>query len=215
MTTLEFDNVTKTYGENAAVDGLSLEVASGTWLVVVGPNGSGKTTMLRLASGLLSPSSGIVRVGDAVAGSRSARREVSYLSDSPAFYSDLSVAEHIDYLAGLFHDAAVAGRAHEIIGNFGLRHRVDDAPDTFSRGMKQKTAIALALARPFSILLLDEPTRGLDVEGTDTMVQLLSAIHAQGASVITVSHEPEKFVVDGALELRVHDAKFDRPQPLV
>src|SRR5262249_27022262 len=111
MTVLRFDNATKSYGDLIAVHPINLEIPAGGWWVIVGPNGSGKTTLLRLAAGLLSPSDGRVTVGESVAGSLAARAEVSFLSDSPAFYSDLSVAEHIDYLAGLFDDDTVTKRA--------------------------------------------------------------------------------------------------------
>jgi ABC-2 type transport system ATP-binding protein len=211
MTTLTFDHVSKNYGDLVAVHPVSLDVPDAAWWVVVGPNGSGKTTLLRLACGLLSPTAGAITVGDVPAGTPVARAEVSFLSDSPAFYSDLSVTEHIDYLAGLFQDDAVADKAHEIVRAFRLAERVDDRPDTFSRGMKQKTAIALAMARPASILLLDEPTRGLDVDGAATMIDLLKQANADGTTVITVTHEPEKFKQRGAVTLRVDEGKFEEP----
>jgi ABC-type multidrug transport system ATPase subunit len=214
MTTLDFDDVSKTYGDLVAVSPVTLHVPDAAWWIVVGPNGSGKTTLLRMACGLLSPSAGAVRVDNARAGTSEARRAVSYLSDSPAFYSDLSVAEHFDYLAGLFRDDSVAERARAIFNAFGLGDRIDDSPDTFSRGMKQKTAIALAMARPASILLLDEPTRGLDVAGTQTMIDLLQAANSDGTTVITVTHEPEKFQRRGGEELHVDDGVFGKPRPM-
>jgi ABC-type multidrug transport system ATPase subunit len=211
MTTLSFDHVSKSYGELVALHPVTIHVPDAAWWVVVGPNGSGKTTLLRLACGLLSPTTGTIDVGGVPAGMPDARSAVSYLSDSPGFYSDLSVNEHIDYLAGLFEDDAVADRGHEIIEAFRLGDRIDDLPDTFSRGMKQKTAIALAMARPASILLLDEPTRGLDTEGAATMVELLTAARAAGTTVITVTHEPERFAAPNATILRVSEGVFEQP----
>ncbi len=214
MTTVRFQNVSKAYGDLIAVHPVTLEVPEGSWFVLVGPNGSGKTTLLQMASGLQAPTNGFVRIDDAEAGTPDARLEVSYLTDSPAFYSDLSVAEHIDYLAGLFDDDEVAERAHAVVKAFHLGDRVDDLPDTFSRGMKQKTAIALALARPSTVLLLDEPTRGLDVEGADTMVSLLRRHNNEGTTVMTVTHEPERFVTPNATLLAVADGVFEDPQPM-
>ncbi|MEY2396829.1 MAG: type transport system ATP-binding protein [Actinomycetota bacterium] len=214
MTTIDFLNVTKAFGDLVAVHPVTAHVPDAAWWVIVGANGSGKTTLLQMTSGLQSPSTGTVCVGAAEAGTPDARLEVSYLSDSPAFYSDLSVAEHIDYLAGLFEDDAVADRAHDIMRAFHLHTRVDDLPDTFSRGMKQKTAIALALARPSTVLLLDEPTRGLDAEGAETMVSLLRARHDHGTTVMTVTHEPERFAVPNAMQLRVHEGVFEHPKPM-
>lgn len=213
MTALCFDRASKRYGDLIAVHPISVDIPAAGWWVIVGPNGSGKTTLLRLACGLLSPTDGAVTVGESIAGTPAARAEVSFLSDSPAFYSDLSVAEHIDYLAGLFDDDAVAERATGIIRAFGLYDRIDDRPDTFSRGMKQKAAIALAMARPSSVLLLDEPTRGLDVAGTAIMVELLRNANAAGATVVTVTHEPEKFDLPGAVTLPVDDGTFGEPLP--
>lgn len=209
MTALTLDRVSKSFGRFTAVRPVSLTVPSGAWCVIVGPNGSGKTTLLQLASGLQSPTAGEVRIGNTAAGRPAARAAVSYLSDSPAFYSDLSVSEHFDYLAGLFHDPGVVDRAIRIIEQFDLVDRITDTPETFSRGMKQKTAIALALARPSSLLLLDEPTRGLDAQGTETMVRLLHEANRNGTTVVIVTHEPERFADASGLQLRVRDGEFD------
>lgn len=208
MTTVRFDHVTKTFNERVAVHELSIEIPPATWCLILGPNGSGKTTLLSLAAGLQEPTKGQVHIGRALAGSREAREQVSYFSDSPAFYSDLSVAEHIDYLAGLYESDEVADRAVEVIEAFGLSSRADDLPSSFSRGMKQKTALALGLARPASIFLLDEPTRGLDTKGTKTLVEILERYHAAGASIITITHEPEQFSHVPGLRLEAQDGKF-------
>ena len=200
MTSVVFKDVTKSYGDRIAVQSFETELRAGSWCLVVGPNGSGKTTLLGLTAGLLEPTKGAVLIGAAPAGTRAAREVLSYFSDPPAFYSDLTVAEHIDYVAGIYDDPTVADRAVACVEAFGLADRADDLPDTFSRGMKQKTALALALARPASVFLLDEPTRGLDVAGAETLVALLRERRAQGATIITVTHEPERFTtVDGVL----------------
>jgi ABC-type multidrug transport system ATPase subunit len=205
MTTVKFEHVTKKYGDRAAVNDASVHLDDATWCVIVGPNGSGKTTLLALAAGLAQPTSGTVEIGSVAAGAPLARAEVSYLSDSPAFYSDLTVAEHVDYLAGLYDDESVADRAVRFVDAFGLGERADDLPETFSRGMKQKTALALALARPASVFLLDEPTRGLDVAGADTLVNLIAEFHRDGATIITVTHEPERFAGIAGTRLEVNE----------
>lgn len=208
MTALILDHVSKSYGRVNAVNDAAFTIPSNAWCVVTGPNGSGKTTMLELASALQQPTGGHVRVGDATAGDPAARAAVSYLGDSPAFFSDLSAAEHLEYVAGLFHDPAVVDNGMDVLRQFGLASRVNDIPDTFSRGMKQKTAIALAFARPSSLLLLDEPTRGLDAAGAETLVQLLRQRHATGTTVVTVTHEPERFAHADAIRLHVSDGEF-------
>jgi len=208
MTDIKFDNVTKNYGDRAALEAVNAHLPDATWCVVVGPNGSGKTTFLSLASGLAAPTIGAVTVNDHVAGSAEARAEVSYFSDSPAFYSDLSVAEHIDYLTGVYGDHEIADRATELIELFDLSARIDDLPETFSRGMKQKTGLALALARPATVFMLDEPTRGLDTKGADTLISVLGDLHAHGASIITVTHEPEKFAGRAGLQLTAEEGEI-------
>jgi ABC-2 type transport system ATP-binding protein len=205
MTQLRFVDVTKRYGELAAVDDASFDVDAGSWCVVTGRNGSGKTTLLQLATAMQDPTSGAVFVADAKAGSRDARRMISFLGDSPAFFSDLSVLEHAEYVAGLFDDSDVIERATEILERLDLSHRTADLPDTFSRGMKQKTAIALALARPASVLLLDEPTRGLDEAGASTLVELLCQRNDAGTTVVTVTHEPERFARINSRRVRMSE----------
>lgn len=214
MTTLSFVNASKSYGDLVAIHPVTAEVPDAAWWIVVGPNGSGKTTLLQLATGLQAPTSGQVWVDEDAAGSVGARGATSYLADSPAFYSDLSVSEHFDYLAGLYEDDAVADRGHEVMAAFELTDRVEDLPDTFSRGMKQKTAIAFALARPSTILLLDEPTRGLDTAGAATMVRILEERNAAGSTVLIVTHEPERFVTPNAMEWPVYRGEFEQPRPM-
>lgn len=206
MTDIKFDNVTKRYGDRAALEDVNLHLPNGTWCVVVGPNGSGKTTFLSLASGLAAPTTGEVSIDGHPAGGLDARAEVSYFSDSPAFYSDLSVAEHIDYLTGVYGDPDIADRATELIDLFDLTERIDDLPETFSRGMKQKTGLSLALARPATVFMLDEPTRGLDTKGADTLIDVLGHLHANGASIITVTHEPERFEARPGIQLTADEA---------
>ncbi len=208
MTVVDVNEFTKKYGDRIAVDNVTVHLEEATWCVVVGPNGSGKTTLLGALAGLVEPTDGTVTVGGAAAGTPLARAEVAYFSDSPAFYSDLTVAEHIDYVAGIYQDTDVVDRAVSIIEAFGLASRADELPDTFSRGMKQKAALALTLARPASVLLLDEPTRGLDVNGASTLIELLKEIHAGGATVITVTHEPERFADVPGLRLEAHEGEF-------
>ncbi|MDP1859689.1 MAG: ABC transporter ATP-binding protein [Gemmatimonadaceae bacterium] len=205
---MTLDRVSKKYGQVHAVNDATFTIPSNSWCVVTGPNGSGKTTMLELATALQEPTEGRVRIGDVAAGEPAARSAVSYLGDSPAFFSDLSAAEHLEYLAGLFHDPSVIDDGIDVLEQFGLAQRVNDIPETFSRGMKQKTAIALAVARPSSMLLLDEPTRGLDSAGSETLLRLLRQRHEAGATIVTVTHEPERFAHPGMIELRVSEGAF-------
>lgn len=205
MSVLSFVDAAKRYDALDALRPVTLNIEAGSWCVITGPNGSGKTTLLQLASGLVDPTSGTVTVDGAKAGSTSARTLISYLSDAPAFFSDLSVTEHIEYLAGLFSDPGIVKRSTSMLHQFGLGQRLDDHPRAFSRGMKQKAAIALALARPAAVLMLDEPTRGLDEAGAETLVHLLREHQAEGKTIVTVTHESERFGHPAARNIAVAD----------
>ena len=148
MHALETLGLAKTYGDLVALEPLDLVVPEGQRVVVVGHNGSGKTTLLRMAAGLLDPSAGEARVLGVPAGSLEARAAVSYLSDNPVLYDDLSVLEHLEYVCRL-HDADDwQERGVGLLAEMGLSERADDLPSRFSRGLRQKTAIILGLIRP-------------------------------------------------------------------
>src|SRR4029079_3371479 len=131
-----------------ALEPLDLEVAQGQHVALVGHNGSGKTTLLRMAAGLLDPSGGEGRIMGEPSGSMAARRSLSWLSDTPTFYDDLSLWEHLEYVARLHGVDEWEGRAEQLLQRIGLQDRRDDIPSTFSRGLRQKAAIALAFVRP-------------------------------------------------------------------
>jgi ABC-type multidrug transport system ATPase subunit len=155
----------KSYGETTALMPLDLRVRPAEAVVLIGHNGSGKTTLLRMLAGLLEPSSGEAEVSGHPVGSLGARAATSFLSDTPTFYDDLSVWEHLEYTARLHGVEDWEQRAADLLGHVGLYDRADDLPTRFSRGLRQKAAITLALVRPFDVLLVDEPFVGLDATG--------------------------------------------------
>ena len=186
---LVVERLTKSYGERVALDHVGFEVDRGELVALVGPNGAGKSTLLQLAVGLLEPTDGEVRIEGAPAGSIDARVMCSYISDQPSLYDDLSVNEHIEYVARL-HD--LPGRpetAEALVELLNLEGRADDLPARFSRGLRQKTAIVLALIRPFSVLLVDEPFVGLDPAGQQSLTELLVAAREAGAAVVVATHQ--------------------------
>jgi ABC-type multidrug transport system ATPase subunit len=186
---LQAKAVAKDYGDRPALTPVDLVVDDGQHLVIIGHNGSGKTTLLRIAAGLLDASSGEVLVHGHAAGSLPARRRLSYLGDTPAFYDDLSVWEHLEYVARLHGVSDWEQRAADLLGHVGLFERADDLPTRFSRGMRQKASVALAFIRPFSVLLVDEPFVGLDVPGREALVELIGEAGAAGAATIVATHE--------------------------
>ena len=145
--------LTKDYGDLVALSPTDLRVERNEAVVLVGHNGSGKTTLLRMAAGLLEPSGGTVELDGHLAGTLGARAATAYLSDAPTFYEDLSVWEHLEYTARLHGVHEWQQDAADLLGALGLYERADDLPTRFSRGLKQKAAIALAFIRPFDVLL--------------------------------------------------------------
>lgn len=186
---VEVDDLTKDYGDLRALDGISLQIHGGEKVVLVGPNGSGKTTLLRIAAGLLEASDGEVLVCGSPAGSLDARAAVSYISDAPVLYDDLSVLEHLEYVARLHGATRWEDRAGELLGVLGLQARAHDLPSTFSRGLRQKAAIAVAFVRPFDVLLVDEPFVGIDAPGRLALRTLLDEAVAGGAAVVVATHQ--------------------------
>ncbi|HEX9259708.1 MAG TPA: ABC transporter ATP-binding protein [Acidimicrobiales bacterium] len=202
--------LTKTYGELVALAPLDLVVSHGEAVVLVGHNGSGKTTLLRMVAGLLDMSDGLALVDGHQVGSLLARHAVSYLSDAPTFYEDLSVWEHLEYVARLHGRDDWEQLAADLLGMLGIYERADDLPVTFSRGLKQKAAIALGFVRPFELLLVDEPFVGLDAAGKDALIELLDEAHDRGATLLVATHELA-FVerVERCLALRDGELVYD------
>jgi ABC-type multidrug transport system ATPase subunit len=204
--------LTKTYGDLVALEPLDLVIPDGQRVVLVGHNGSGKTTFLRMAAGLLEPSAGEVTIIGAPAGSLDARAAVSYLPDNPVLYDDLSLLEHVEYVCRL-HDAEDwQERAVGLLAELGLTDRADDLPSRFSRGMRQKTALLLGLIRPFSVLLVDEPFVGLDPPGRVAFIDLLDDASGAGATVVVATHQLD-FVsrADRCVALRDGAVVYDGP----
>jgi len=179
----------KDYGDVVALHDLQLEVARGELVALVGPNGAGKSTFLRCAAGLLDPSDGILLVEGRRAGSIEARAALSYIGDNAALYDDLSVNEHVDYLAALHGLDGRPVSADQLLDVLNLADRADDLPARFSRGLRQKTALVLGLCRPFSVLLVDEPFVGLDPAGQEALIDLLCAAADAGAAVVVATHQ--------------------------
>jgi ABC-2 type transport system ATP-binding protein len=194
MTTAEpilvAEEATKAYADLVALAPLSLTVPTGQLVALVGHNGSGKSTFLRLAAGLLELSGGSITVAGAPAGASEARAAVSFLPDEPVLYDDLSVREHLAYVAALHGVDAGPDEIDGLIERVELSHRADDLPARFSRGLRQKTSIALGLIRPFELLLVDEPFVGLDVTGKEALLGILDELHADGAAVVVATHDP-------------------------
>jgi ABC-type multidrug transport system ATPase subunit len=183
------DDIAKNYGDAPALNALSLTVDHGERVALIGHNGSGKTTLMRIAAGLLEPSQGSVSLCGHSAGSLHARAALSFIADNPTFYDDLSLWEHLEYIARLHGVDEWEQTAADLLGHLGLYERADDMPNRFSRGLKQKSAIALGFIRPFEVLFVDEPFVGLDVSGKEALLELLASASENGATVVVATHE--------------------------
>lgn len=175
-----------------AVDGLDLCVRRGELYALLGPNGAGKTTTLRLVTGLLAPDAGTIEVlgTDLAAAPAAAKMNMAYLPDEPLLYGKLKPFEYLEFVAGLWGvDAdAAAPRARELLDLLDLSRHAHELTEGFSRGMKQKLALAGALIHAPQLLILDEPLTGLDAAAARQVKDLLLSHVAQGGSVILTTH---------------------------
>ena len=178
--------------DRPAVDGLDLSVRAGQFYALLGPNGAGKTTTLRIVAGLLRPDAGAVSVLgiDALAEPIAAKRLIAWVSDEPMIYDKLTPFEYLEFVAGLWSmDAGTAeARARELIEWLGLAPHAHERCQSFSKGMRQKVALAGALVHEPRLLILDEPLTGLDAGAARQVKDVLTARVRGGATVIMTTH---------------------------
>ena len=187
---VSLEEVEKSYGDSVVISCDSLEVLPGEAVVLVGHNGSGKSTLLSMVAGVLDPSSGAIRVHGEPPDSLDSRRRRAWLPDTPVLYDDVSVQEHLQYTARLHGADPDGARIDELLERLGLSERRDDLPSRFSRGLRQKTAIAVALCRPSTVLLVDEPFVGLDAAGRVAFLELLDEARVAGCTLLVATHDP-------------------------
>jgi len=178
--------------DRPAVDHLDLNVKAGEFYTLLGPNGAGKTTTLRMVVGLLVPDAGAISVfgADALADPVAAKQMIAWLSDEPMIYDKLTPFEYLEFIAGLWGiDAGVAeARARELIGWLGLEAHAHERCEGFSKGMRQKVALAGALVHEPKLIILDEPLTGLDAASARIVKNVLIERTRAGAAVIMTTH---------------------------
>ncbi|MGB7657682.1 MAG: ABC transporter ATP-binding protein [Pseudolabrys sp.] len=188
---LALRGVSKSF-DRPAVDALDLTIYGGEFYALVGPNGAGKTTTLRMVVGLLKPDAGSIRIGgiEALSDPVAAKQITAWLSDEPMIYDKLTPYEYLEFVAGLWRiDPAVAqARARELIGWLGLEPQVHERCEGFSRGMRQKVALAGALLHDPKLIILDEPLTGLDAGTARQVKDVLRARVREGGTVIMTTH---------------------------
>jgi ABC-2 type transport system ATP-binding protein len=178
--------------DRPVVDALDLTVYGGEFYALVGANGAGKTTTLRMVVGLLRPDAGTIAIEgiDALADPVAAKQITAWLSDEPMIYDKLTPFEYLEFVAGLWRiDADVAERrARELIGWLGLEPHAHKRSEGFSRGMKQKLALAGALVHDPRLIILDEPLSGLDAGSARQVKNVLRERVGAGGTVIMTTH---------------------------
>jgi ABC-2 type transport system ATP-binding protein len=188
---LALRGVSKSF-DRPAVDALDLTIYGGEFYALVGPNGAGKTTTLRMVVGLLKPDAGSIGIGgiDALSDPVAAKQITAWLSDEPMIYDKLTPYEYLEFVAGLWRiDPDIAqARARELIGWLGLEPHAHERCEGFSRGMRQKVALAGALVHDPKLIILDEPLTGLDAGTARQVKDVLRARVREGGTVIMTTH---------------------------
>ncbi|MCE9521915.1 MAG: ABC transporter ATP-binding protein [Alphaproteobacteria bacterium] len=188
---LEIRGLCKSF-DRPAVEGLDLYVRPGEFYMLLGPNGAGKTTTLRMVSGLLRPDDGSISVFgvDALADPVAAKQIIGWVSDEPMIYDKLTPSEYLEFVAGLWNvERGVAERrARDLIGWLGLEKVAHARCEPFSRGMRQKVALAGALVHEPKLIILDEPLTGLDAGSARLVKTVLTERVRAGATVIMTTH---------------------------
>jgi ABC-2 type transport system ATP-binding protein len=190
---IEVNSLVRLFGQNRAVDGMTFHVEQGEVFGLLGPNGAGKTTTVRLLNGILPPSEGTARVFgfDPATHGEDIRRKTGVLTETPALYERLSARENLDFFATLQSIPAsdMSRRVDEMLEFFELASRAKDKVETFSKGMKQRLALARALIHKPPLLFLDEPTSGLDPEAAQQVNDLIANLsRTNGQTVVLATH---------------------------
>jgi len=186
-TGLRFDNIDKRYGGLFALRRVSLEISPGECVVLAGRNGSGKTTLLRIAARIVRPTAG--KLTFPAANSESpANNRPGYVAHTTMVYDELSAEENLILFAKLQGVPQPTARAEELLREVGLYERRASLVRTFSRGMRQRIAIARALVHRPSVLLFDEPATGLDPLGISWLAKSLGGVHRSGCTVVMSLH---------------------------
>ncbi len=196
MDAIEARSLRKSFGPVTAVDDVSIAIPEGGIFGFLGPNGAGKTTTIRMITGMLIPDAGMVRVlgTDVQKDPLTAKGKMGVIPENGTVYSDLTAWQNI-LLSAKFYGMDRASRqesAEEILGRLGLTERKDDYVRTFSKGMRQRISIACAIVHSPPVLILDEPTTGLDVYSRRLVIETIRQMNREGSTVLLTTHNIEE-----------------------
>ena len=190
MPIIETVDLSRNFGKSAAVEDLTLAIEAGEVLGFLGPNGAGKTTTIRMLAGIIAPTKGYA----VVAGHRTDRdveqlhEVIGMLTQTPGLYDRLSARRNLEYFASFYPSVEPQSRVERYLKLMGLWERRDSKVGTFSKGMKQRLALARALVHEPKVLFLDEPTAGLDPEAAGEVRQLIRALREEGRTIFLSTH---------------------------
>jgi ABC-2 type transport system ATP-binding protein len=184
------ENLGKTFGEVKAVEGLSLDIPAGEVFGLLGPNGAGKTTTIRMLSALIAPTTGGAVVAGHLLGveDNALRKDVGILTESPGLYGALSAERNLAFYAEMYEVEDIPGQVERYLRMLGLWARRKEPVSTFSKGMRQKLAIARALLHEPAVLFLDEPTSGLDPEASKVVREFIEELRSEGRTIVLTTH---------------------------
>lgn len=196
MDAIVAQNLRKSFGAVTAVDNVSITIPEGSIFGFLGPNGAGKTTTIRMITGVLIPDAGSVQIlgTDVQKDPLTAKLKIGVIPENSTVYSDLSAEQNI-IISGKFYGMdgqTLKKRAGEILGRLGLSDRKDDLVRTFSKGMRQRISIACAIVHSPPVLILDEPTTGLDVYSRRLVLDTIREMNSEGSTILLTTHNIEE-----------------------
>jgi ABC-2 type transport system ATP-binding protein len=193
---LHAHHLAKRYGDRVAVDDVSLQVRPGELVGLLGPNGAGKSTTIGMLCGLTTPDAGAVSVAGhpMTVNAQTARHHIGLVTQELALVDELSAHRNVALFGALYglHGAALQARCQAVLAQVGLAERADDKPATFSGGMKRRLHIACALVHDPDLLLLDEPTAGVDPQSRNAIFETLEDLKRRGKALLYTTHHMEE-----------------------
>jgi len=215
---IQTENLTKKFGDLTAVDHLTLDIPEGQVFGFLGPNGAGKTTTVRMLTSLIGPNEGTASVNGFKVGEedQNIRRSVGVLTESPGLYDNLSAERNLEIYASLYEVPDPPGQVEKFLRMLGLWERRHDEAGTFSKGMRQKLAIARALLHEPRTIFLDEPTAGLDPEAARLVRDFIIDIKKEGRTIFMCTHNLDEAdrLCDRIAVFKSHLLVLDTPKRL-
>ncbi len=193
---IQISELTKRIGEKTILKGINLTVNKGETIAFLGPNGAGKSTILNILSGLVKPSSGVIKIDELYFKDHKIeiKKKIGFLAHDSYLYDYFSALENLMFFGRLYQVPDIENRAKKLIQEIGLNFFINDPVRTFSRGMIQRLAIARAMLHSPQVLLLDEPFTGLDQQGKNLLNNMIFNMKANGTTTIFVTHDIDKAV---------------------